>query len=77
MADTWGGISRAMEEGLDRRGGGSYSDRAHEEMYPGHRQAAREANAHGLIGLLSGRHRAFIEDNKARMRELGLSLIHI
>ena len=63
MADTWGGISRAMEEGLERRGGGSYSDRMHEEMYPGHRQAAREANAHGLIGLLSGRHRAFIDDN--------------
>ena len=76
MADTWGGISRAMEEGLERRGGGSYSDRMHEEMYPGHRQAAREANAHGLIGLLSGRHRAFIDDNKSRMRELGINPSH-
>jgi len=76
MADTWGGIARAVEEGLDRRGGGSYSDRMHEEMYPGHRQAAREANAHGIMGLISGRHRGFIEDNKARMRELGITPSH-
>ena len=76
MADTWGGIARAMEEGSSRRGGGSYSDRAHEEMYPGHRQAARDADAHGIMGLLSGRHKAFVEDNKARMRELGITPSH-
>jgi len=77
MADTWGSIARAMEDTRDsRRGGGVQGDRAHEEMYPGHRQAARDANAHGIMGLISGRHRDFIEDNKAQMRELGINPSH-
>ena len=37
---------------------------------------ARDANAHGIIGLLSGRHKAFVEDNKSRMRELGINPSH-
>jgi len=72
MADTWGGIARAMEEGVSRNEARS----AREEMYPGHLEAARDANAHGIIGLLSGRHRAFVEDNKTRMRELGITPSH-
>ena len=72
MADTWGGIARAMEEGISRNEAAS----AREEMYPGHLEAARDANAHGIIGLLSGRHKAFVEDNKARMRELGINPSH-
>jgi len=70
----WGGIARAMEEGVrDIGGGGSFADTAHEEMYPGHREAAREAGAAGILGLISGRHKDFIESNKAQMRELGIN----
>tara|TARA_R110002020_G_scaffold57285_2_gene157855 strand:- start:33 stop:1199 length:1167 start_codon:yes stop_codon:yes gene_type:complete len=89
MADTWGGIARAVEEGLGRIAGsgrgrsqsggrsrGSWADRAHEEMYPGHREAARDANAAGIVGLLSGRHKDFIESNKDKMREAGIALSH-
>ena len=72
MADTWGGIARAMEEGISRNEAAA----AREEMYPGHLEAARDANAHGIIGLLSGRHKAFVESNKAQMRELGINPSH-
>ena len=72
MADTWGGISRAMEEGISRNEAAA----AREEMYPGHLEAARKAGAAGIVGLLSGRHKDFVESNKAQMRELGITPSH-
>ena len=72
MADTWGGIARAMEEGISR----NEAAEAREEMYPGHLEAARKVGAAGIIGLLSGRHKDFVESNKAQMRELGIIPSH-
>ena len=72
MADTWGGIARAMEEGISR----NEAEEAREEMYPGHLEAARKAGAAGIVGLLSGRHKDFVESNKAQMRELGITPSH-
>jgi hypothetical protein len=44
------------------------------ELYPGHSQAARDTGAGGILGLLSGRHGDFINQNKAKMKEYGIPL---
>jgi|18_taG_2_1085343.scaffolds.fasta_scaffold02312_5 hypothetical protein len=44
------------------------------ELYPGHAEAARDAGAGGILGLLSGRHGKWIDQNKARMKEYGIPL---
>jgi len=92
MAETWGGIARALEEMTDdemrevrgsrSRNRSTYGDRNlsvyddHERMYPGHRQKAREAGAGGLLGSFSQKHEDFIESNKDMMRDLGITPSH-
>ena len=46
------------------------------ELYPGHRQAAADAGAAGITGLLSGRHGDWIESNKAEIRAFGIEPSH-
>jgi len=73
---TWGGIARALEAVADIQR--DVDDNRmevddHERMYPGHRAAAKEADAAGLLGILSGKRGEFIESNKDRMRDLGIN----
>ena len=77
MADTWGSIARELSDrGLTRSTSDKGYGSAHERMYPGHRQAAYDAGAGGLLGLLSGSHGDFIQSNKDRMRDLGITPSH-
>ena len=43
-----------------------FTNRRHEELYPGHRAAAKAAGASGLQAF-GGKHRAFIDANRAKM----------
>jgi len=54
-----------------------YGDEAHEGMYPGHREEAREYGGGGLLGLLSGRNKDFVGHNKDRMRAMGIEPSHV
>ena len=52
-----------------RKSGESFMDftnRRHEELYPGHRAAAKAAGASGLQAF-GGKHRAFVDANRAQM----------
>ena len=43
-----------------------FTNRRHEELYPGHRAAAKAAGASGLQAF-GGKHRAFVDANRAKM----------
>lgn len=48
----------------------------HEEMYPGHRLAAKQAGAGGLLGLITGKNKNFVENNKSQMKAMGITPSH-
>lgn len=67
-AQTYGAPSALPDWTNPQSGGG--------ELYPGHSQSAREAGAGGILGLLSGRHGKWIDQNKAKMRGYGIEPSH-
>ena len=48
----------------------------HEEMYPGHRLAAKQAGAGGLLGLITGKNKNFVANNKSQMKAMGITPSH-
>jgi hypothetical protein len=48
----------------------------HEQMYPGHRLAAKQAGAGGLLGLITGKNKDFVANNKAQMKAMGITPSH-